>query len=79
MSLGGCNFLSSKEEEKPEEVEIGEATEEWPAGEKEVRDTEEYVITKSEYFEMPDEIILYNKGEQIIVKKILIHTIRLST
>lgn len=69
MSLVGCNFLSSKEEGKPEEVEIGEATEEWTTGKKEVRDTEEYVITKSEYFEMPDEIILYNKGEQIIVKK----------
>ena len=27
------------------------------------------VITESEYFEMPDEIILYNKGKQITVKK----------
>ncbi len=69
MSLGGCNFLSSKEEEKPEEVEIGEATEEWPAGEKENEDEKKYVITESKYFEMPDEIILYNKGEHIIVKK----------
>jgi hypothetical protein len=63
--------MSSKEEEAIE-VKTGEDKEkpkEETINEKEAESVEYYVITESEYFEMPDEIILYNKGEQITVKK----------
>ncbi|MDD3819540.1 MAG: hypothetical protein PHG41_06900 [Actinomycetota bacterium] len=70
VSLEGCSFTPS--EEDAIEVEMEEDKEK-PEGEtineKEAEDMEYYVITESKYFEMPDEIILYNKGEQITVKK----------
>ncbi len=61
--LGGCKSLSSEDVTKEKEKKITKEPTEETTNEK------EYVITESEYFEMPDEIILYNKGDKIIVKK----------
>ena len=67
--IWGCKSLSPEDvtEGKGEET-IEQQTEE-TTNEDEIENEKDYVITKSEYFEMPDEIILYNKGEHIIVKK----------
>jgi hypothetical protein len=61
--LCGCKSLSSGDVTKEKGKEITEEPAEKTANGK------EYLITESEYFEMPDEIILYNKGEHIIVNK----------
>jgi hypothetical protein len=59
-------------EEEAIEAGMGEDKEK-PKGEtineKEAESVEYHLITESEYFEMPDEIILYNKGKQITLKK----------
>ena len=67
--LWGCKspFFEKTAEEKGEET-IEELTEE-TTNEDESENEIERVITESEYFEMPDEIILYNKGDKIIAKK----------
>ena len=67
--LWGCKspFSEKTAEEKGEET-IEELTEE-TTNEDESENEIERVITESEYFEMPDEIILYNKGDKIIAKK----------
>ena len=67
--IWGCKSLSPEDvtEEKGEET-IEQQTEE-TTNEDEIENEKDNIITKSEYFEMPDEIILYNKGEHIIVKK----------
>ncbi len=67
--LGGCKSLSSEDVTKEKEKKITKEPTEETTNEKEDKDEKEYVITESEYFEMPDEIILYNKGDKIIVKK----------
>lgn len=67
--LGGCKSLSPEDVTKEKGKEITEEPTEEIANKKEDKDKKEYLITESEYFEMPDEIILYNKGEQIFVKK----------
>ncbi len=67
--LGGCKSPSSEDVTKEKGKEVTEEPTEETTNEKEVEDREDYVITESEYFEMPDEIILYNKGEHIIVSK----------
>jgi len=69
MFLGGCKSLSSEDVTKEKGKEITKEPTEEIANKKEDKDEKEYVITESEYFEMPDEIILYNKGDKIIVKK----------
>ncbi|MBA7484651.1 hypothetical protein ES707_20181 [subsurface metagenome] len=69
MFLGGCKSLSLEDVTKEKGKEITEEPTEEVTNEKEDKDEKEYVITEPEYFEMPDEIILYNKGEHIIVKK----------
>ncbi len=63
--IWGCKSLSS--DKKAEEI-IEDQTEE-TSNVKEDGDEKEYLITESEYFEMPDKIILYNKGKQIFVEK----------
>lgn len=67
--LWGCKspFSEKTAEEKGEEIIKQQAEE--TTNEKEIENEKEHMITESEYFEMPDEIILYNKGEHIIVKK----------
>jgi len=69
MFLWGCKstFSEKTAEEKGEEI-IKQHAEE-TTNKKEDEDEKEYVITESEYFEMPDKIILYNKGERITIKK----------
>ncbi len=65
----GCKSLSPEDVTEEKEDEITEYQTEETVDEKETGDKEYYVISESEYFEMPEEIILYNKGEQLIVKK----------
>ncbi|MDD5622835.1 MAG: hypothetical protein PHQ09_06730 [Actinomycetota bacterium] len=67
--LWGCKspFPEKTAEGKGEET-IEELTEE-TTNKDESKNEIERIITESEYFKMPDEIILYNKGEHIIVKK----------
>lgn len=65
----GCKSLSLEDVTEEKEDEITEYQTKETTGEKETGDKEYYVITESRYFGMPDEIILYNKGEQLIVKK----------
>jgi len=67
--LGGCKSPSSEDVTKEKGKEMTKEPTEETTNEKEDKDEKEYVITESEYFEMPDEIILYNKGEKIFVKK----------
>lgn len=69
MFLGGCKSLSPEDVTKEKGKEITEEPTEETTNEKEIENEKEHMITESEYFEMPDEIILYNKGEHIIVKK----------
>jgi len=69
MFLSGCKSSSTEDVTEEKEKEITEEQAEETGNEKEDKDEKEYIITESEYFEMPDEIILYNKGDHIIVKK----------
>jgi len=58
-----------EDEAEKEGDEINMEPEEVPTNEKEPEDIEYTVIRESKYFEMPDEIILYNKGAELTVKK----------
>lgn len=67
--LGGCKSLPHVNLGEERKEEVDEESAEAASNKEEAGYEEEYMITKSEYFEMPDEIILYNKSEQITIKK----------
>jgi len=70
MFLGGCKSVPYEDETEITGEEIAvEPSAETAVEEEQDKDIEYKVITKSRYFEMPDEIILYNKGEQKTIKK----------
>lgn len=69
MLLPGCESLFLEDETEKAEKDITVKSEEETANEEQDEDIEYTVITESIYFEMPDEIILYNKGKQIIIEK----------
>jgi len=71
MFLGGCKSLPYEDETEIAGEETAVEPSEETANEKEAGDIEYTVITRSKYFEMPDEIILYNKGAELTVKKII--------
>jgi len=69
MSLGGCKSLPPEDEAEKEDDEINMEPEEETTNEKESKDIEYTVIRESECFELPDKIIIYDKGNSIIIEK----------
>lgn len=67
--LWGCKSSSSEKATEENKEDVVEEQAEETTNEEEIMNEEDYIITESEYFEMPDEITLYNKGEHIIIKK----------
>lgn len=67
--LSSCKYKPTEKsiEKKSEETakEITDKTN----NKKETEDEEDYVITESKYFELPNKIIIYNEGEKTIIEK----------
>jgi len=65
----GCKSFPTEDYTKEDGKNITEESIEETTNKDKTQDEKEYNITESKYFEMPEEIILYNKGKQVIVKK----------
>ncbi|GAH60909.1 unnamed protein product [marine sediment metagenome] len=67
--LSNCKYKPTEKfiEKKSEETakEVTDKTN----NKKETEDEEDYMITESKYFELPNKIIIYNEGEQTIIEK----------